>query len=182
MYLHSIINWILSMCITLYRYRRSITWSSFIWQLSYICSSCFAVLSTSTCRNIFQTLDNCYGMTWHSLSLALNRFIHFVQSVMQKLLTLRDWVLLPNDNISMSVTTSWSRLVDCVQLNGACDLEITWSNELGCRILPTQPHLVWGDFQVTCSTVNSQQNVIKCPTDIETLSLGNNTLILCCVE
>jgi len=34
---------------------------------------------------------------------------------------------------------------------GTLDQEDTVVHESGCRILPTQPHMGSGDFQVTCS-------------------------------
>jgi len=47
---------------------------------------------------------------------------------MQTLLSLHNWVLVPND-VSMSIGHLDHVLSDCVQLNGACDLEITWSHQ-----------------------------------------------------
>jgi len=36
-------------------------------------------------------------------------------------------------------------------IRGILDQEDTDEHESGCRILPTQPHMGPGDFQVTCS-------------------------------
>ena len=42
-------------------------------------------------------------------------------------------------------------VTDQMDKRGTLDQEDTDVHELGCRILPTQPHLGPGDFQVTCS-------------------------------
>ena len=40
---------------------------------------------------------------------------------------------------------------DQIDKRGTLDQEDTEVHESGCRILPTQPHMGPGDFQVTCS-------------------------------
>ena len=40
---------------------------------------------------------------------------------------------------------------DQMDKRGTLDQEDTEVHESGCRILPTQPHMGPGDFQVTCS-------------------------------
>jgi len=75
--------------------------------------------------------------------------------------------VLPNDNVSMSVghldhvliVYSSMEHVTWKSPGPMCtfgnddddDQEDTDVHELGCRILPTQPHMGPGDFQVTCS-------------------------------